>query len=59
SPYPGIRELVCLMADADLPVRGQVGSFYLKQIALASLKNLAGIRRVVDQITVRNSSNAR
>jgi osmotically-inducible protein OsmY len=52
NSYLALKNISCQYQDGDLVLRGRVPSYYLKQIALAAVANLPGVRRVVNQIDV-------
>lgn len=52
SPYPAVRRLACDCHDGVLTLRGQVPSYYHKQMACTLLGRLAGVEKIVDDIEV-------
>ena len=40
SPFPGLRKLTCEYCDGVLIIRGQVTSYYLKQMAQVTAREL-------------------
>ena len=52
SSYPELRRLDCTVTNGVLAVRGRLPSFYLKQLALSVIANVAGLDRFDDGIEV-------
>lgn len=52
SPYLPLQNLSCDYLDGVLTLRGQVPTFYLKQLAQARLKGLTGVEAINNQIDV-------
>ncbi len=52
SPYLPLRDLRCECIDGVLTLAGRVPSFYHRQIAQASVRDLAGILQINDQLQV-------
>ena len=52
SPYHAIRHLKCSFQDGVLTVAGRVPSFYLKQLAQTSVKDLDGVERISNLVDV-------
>lgn len=52
SPYRPLQRLACEVQHGVLHLRGRVPTFYLKQIALVTVRELAGSYRVVNEIEV-------
>jgi osmotically-inducible protein OsmY len=52
SGYARLREITCEVFDELVVLRGILPSFYLKQVALAAVIDLDGVRRVDNQIRV-------
>ncbi len=52
SGYPALRRLSCHCDDRRLVIRGQVGSYYEKQIAQASLRDLSESLEIVNETEV-------
>lgn len=52
SPYPSHRRLHCDFRAGVLIVRGQVSSYYLRQMVWALVGDLDGMDRFVDRIEV-------
>ena len=50
--YPSLRQLEVEMDHDVLVVRGHVGSFHERQLAVACCKRVAGVRRIEDQLQV-------
>jgi osmotically-inducible protein OsmY len=53
SPYGAVRRLSCEFAGGVLTLRGNVASFFHKQIAQQSVAGLEGVAQVDNQIEVR------
>lgn len=51
-PYWTIRRLTCDCRDGVLVLRGELPSFYYKQLAQAAVKGIAGVTQVVNEIQV-------
>ncbi len=54
SNQPGLRQLIAVEADDTVHVSGSVPSFYLKAMAIETIKQAAGDRRVLLNIAVKN-----
>ncbi len=52
SPYIAVRRLSCEFADGVLTLRGNVASFFHKQIAQQSVAGLDGVDQINNQIVV-------
>jgi osmotically-inducible protein OsmY len=52
SAYFALRTIDCLHQDGVLTLRGCLPSYYLKQVAQASVTDIAGVRAVANQIEV-------
>ncbi|HEY2252076.1 MAG TPA: BON domain-containing protein, partial [Planctomycetaceae bacterium] len=52
SPYGAVRRLSCEFADGVLTLRGNVASFFHKQVAQQSVVGLEGVDQVDNQIEV-------
>ncbi len=52
SPYLSLRSLRCSLAQGRLILRGNVPTFYLKQLAQTIAKKHSGSAEIVDQIEV-------
>ncbi len=52
QPHLWMQRIWCEFHDGTLRLRGQVPSFYLKQIAQTAVAGLDGVRRVVNEIEV-------
>lgn len=53
SPYRAVRCVRCRIEREALVLKGRLPSYYLKQIALATAKKIAGVRRIDDRLEVR------
>lgn len=47
-----LRRLLCEMRDRTLIIRGQVSSYYLKQLAQETVRSLAGESKIVNRLEV-------
>jgi osmotically-inducible protein OsmY len=52
SSYSALRGLDCIHQDGVLTLRGLLPTYYLKQIAQASVSDIAGVRTVANHIEV-------
>ena len=52
SAYPQLWQVDCAERDGTLTLAGNVTSFYLKQVAQATVGRLDGVNRIVNQIEV-------
>lgn len=52
SPYFAIRDIGCAYQDGVLTLRGCVPSHYLKQVAQATVADVAGVMTVVNTVVV-------
>jgi hypothetical protein len=52
TPFPVLRGVVCQYDRGVLILRGRLPSFYLKSVAQEAIRNLAGVRQVVNEIEV-------
>jgi osmotically-inducible protein OsmY len=52
SPYFSIRDIDCAYGERVLTLRGRLPSHYLKQVALAMVADVAGVRSVNNTIEV-------
>jgi hypothetical protein len=52
TPFPVLREVLCEYDRGVLILRGSLPSFYLKSVAQEAVRNLAGVRQVVNRIEV-------
>ena len=55
SGYPSLRRLRCDVAEAVVRVHGVLPSYYLKQMAQATLQRIDGIRNVINLVEVQGS----
>jgi hypothetical protein len=53
SPYLSLRVVRCECKHGVLTLAGRVPSFYHRQIAQASVRDLAGLRQIDDQLIVQ------
>jgi len=56
NSYLALKNVSCDYHDGVLVLRGRVPTYYLKQVALATVAGLAGVRHVVDQIDVGSAA---
>lgn len=49
---PGLRALAVEALNGTVTLRGEVASFYEKQVAIHASQRVAGVLRLVDSITV-------
>ncbi len=52
--FPAFRRLEVNVANGSVFVRGHVGSFYEKQVALNSCRRVAGVISLIDEIDVEH-----
>lgn len=52
NPVPQLRELHVAESDAEVVVRGFVGSYFLKQLAQEAIRPVLGDRRLRNLVTV-------
>jgi osmotically-inducible protein OsmY len=52
STYAAIRALTCDDHEGVLSIRGQVGSFYLKQVAQTIVRGTPGVEEINNQVHV-------
>lgn len=52
SSYPPLRALACEFCSGVLVLRGEVKSFYLRQLAQETVRSLAGIEEIVNLVEV-------
>lgn len=57
-PYREVQKINCVLRNGVMFLRGQVSSFYLKQIAQTIMMNIQGVRQVVNAIQVRSTAAA-
>jgi len=53
SPYSAVRRLSCEFAGGVLTLRGNVASFFHKQVAQQSVAGLEGVDQVNNQVEVK------
>ena len=53
STYPEVRRLSAVFGDGVLTLTGQLPSFYMKQIVLSAVRDIAGVERIEHHIDVR------
>jgi osmotically-inducible protein OsmY len=52
SPYTIVRSISCACDHGVLVLRGQVPSYYYKQLAQAAVVGVDGVSEVINEITV-------
>lgn len=55
SPYPAVKRVQCDFDRGRLTLRGQVRTFYEKQIAQEAIAGLEGIDQVVNGVKVEST----
>jgi osmotically-inducible protein OsmY len=55
SAFAAVRRLECEAKDGVVRLRGQVPTFYTRQVALGLARRVRGVECVIDQIEVRSS----
>jgi osmotically-inducible protein OsmY len=55
SPYREVRHTTCAYSKGLLLLKGQVSSFYLKQIAQTVVRDVVGVRHIVNTIQVHSA----
>lgn len=58
SPYLGRNALRCETAHGRVTIRGEVNSFFQKQMATEAVRKLRGIEEIDNQLTVKDHSEA-
>jgi osmotically-inducible protein OsmY len=56
-PYQVLRSVLCEFQHGVLTLRGQLPTFFHKQLAQEAVGGLAGVERVVNQIEVASLAN--
>ena len=56
SLYANVRRVSCSYDHDVLTLRGWLPSFYEKQIAQEAVRGLSGVRRIVNEIEVKDKS---
>ena len=49
---PSLRQLEVSAKDGNVTLCGQVSTFYHKQLAIHACQRVAGVRRIIDQLDV-------
>ncbi len=52
NPYLGKRDVRCEIVDQDVVLKGSVRTYYQKQMAQESLRNISGVRRIMNELEV-------
>ena len=55
--YPSLRSLDVAAGDGAIALAGEVGTFHERQLALALCSRVPGVARIIDRMTVSDSSN--
>ena len=50
--FPQLKTIVCEFHEGNLTLRGKVNSFFLRQMAYAAVKHVAGVEEVCDRLEV-------
>ena len=58
SPYLAVRRLWCELEQGILLLRGDVDSFYLKQVAQEAVASVKGTTRLVNEIIVARATGS-
>jgi osmotically-inducible protein OsmY len=58
SPYLGRNALRCETAHGRVTIRGEVNSFFQKQMATEAIRKLRGIEEIDNQLTVKDHVEA-
>ena len=53
QPRPALRYLHVQASGSSVTLRGLVTSYYERQLALQASRQVAGVRQLIDEITVR------
>ena len=52
SPYVPLRSITCEICEGALVLRGQVGSFYVKQLAQETVRTVANVIAIINSVEV-------
>jgi osmotically-inducible protein OsmY len=52
SPLPQLRRLVVTATDHEVVITGRVSSYYLKQLAQETVRQVIGSRRLLNNVEV-------
>ena len=52
NSHPALRRITCRLNCETVTLRGRVPTYYLKQLAIAEAKKLAGVTQVIDCLDV-------
>ena len=52
SPYVPLRSIRCEICEGALVLRGQVGSFYVKQLAQETVRTVANVIAIINSVEV-------
>ena len=56
-PYVALRSIMCEFHEGVLVLRGQVTSYYLKQLAQEMVRTLDGVELIVNVVEVKEHAN--
>lgn len=59
SPYPPLRRLFCVESKGVLTLRGEVSSFFHKQMAQAAMLEIPGVEEISNQVRVIEAGSPR
>ena len=59
SPYPAMRKVLCECRQQTLYLKGQLPSYYLKQMAQEAVSGLDGVTQLVNEIEVTRRPESR
>ncbi|MFK7767275.1 MAG: BON domain-containing protein [Mariniblastus sp.] len=51
--YPQLSQVSCEANDETIVLRGELNSFYLAQIAQSIVRNVPGVREVINKVKVK------
>jgi osmotically-inducible protein OsmY len=57
SSYSELRNIQCESRDDVLILRGQVSTFYMKQLAQERIRSMEGVRAVINDLQVVDPTN--
>ena len=52
SPYTDVRQVACVVCDGVLTLRGQVTSFFHKQVALSTARQAIALEEIRNELEV-------
>jgi len=59
QPRPALRYLEVEASNSTVRLRGLVTTFYERQLALQASRQVAGVRQLIDEITVQEHAHSR